>query len=202
MRSVSPTRDDASCTQPQIRRTINAHERIFCRTSKMSHDGSWRAACRSRISSLWFRFGHREGARSVTDPGVGSGALFGHFMPMGLYGLHQRFSTPPHPRYTYPVAAHDAKGIQDDVVNVNYPNAHNSLHDFPDDAYCNGDNECFLPAHSPIHQQNENSYRREQYGISYQINNCTRPSWLTAKLRQNGLERDIVGVEGCEPTRR
>jgi hypothetical protein len=30
-----------------------------------------------RISNPWFRFGHREDARSVTDPGVGSGALLG-----------------------------------------------------------------------------------------------------------------------------
>jgi hypothetical protein len=46
-------------------------------TSKMSHDGSWHAACRIRLSNLWLRFGHRNVARSVTDPGVGSGVLFG-----------------------------------------------------------------------------------------------------------------------------
>jgi hypothetical protein len=41
----------------------------------MSHAGSWRAACRIRLSSLSFQFGDHENARSVTDPGVGSGAL-------------------------------------------------------------------------------------------------------------------------------
>jgi hypothetical protein len=45
----------------------------------MSHAGSWRAACRVQLSSPSFRFGHREAARSVTDPGVGSGALLGRF---------------------------------------------------------------------------------------------------------------------------
>jgi hypothetical protein len=43
----------------------------------MSHDGSWRAACRIRLSNPSFHFNHREEARSVTDPGVGSGGLFG-----------------------------------------------------------------------------------------------------------------------------
>jgi hypothetical protein len=43
----------------------------------MSHAGSWRAACKVQISTPSFRFGHREEARSVTDPGVGSGALLG-----------------------------------------------------------------------------------------------------------------------------
>src|SRR5574339_427796 len=43
----------------------------------MSHAGGWHAACRNRISNPWFRFGHREEARGVTDPGVGSGALLG-----------------------------------------------------------------------------------------------------------------------------
>ena len=46
----------------------------------MSHDGSWRAACRIRISKLSFRFGHHEKARGVTDPGVGSGALLALFV--------------------------------------------------------------------------------------------------------------------------
>ena len=56
---------------------IAAASLLFRPTSKMSHDGSWRAACRIRFSNEWFQFGHREVARSVTDPGVGSGALFG-----------------------------------------------------------------------------------------------------------------------------
>ena len=43
----------------------------------MSHDGSWRAACDIRINAPVFQFEHREEARSVTDPGVGSGALLG-----------------------------------------------------------------------------------------------------------------------------
>jgi hypothetical protein len=44
-------------------------------TSKMSHDGTWRAACNVTTWILLFRFDHREVARGVTDPGVGSGAL-------------------------------------------------------------------------------------------------------------------------------
>jgi hypothetical protein len=43
----------------------------------MSHDGSWRAACIIAIHFLWFRFETPSVARGVTDPGVGSGGLFG-----------------------------------------------------------------------------------------------------------------------------
>jgi hypothetical protein len=43
----------------------------------MSHDGSWRAACRTTIHFLWFHFKVHSIARDVTDPSVGSGALFG-----------------------------------------------------------------------------------------------------------------------------
>ena len=53
-------------------------------TSKMSHDGSWRAACRMTINTLLFRFGHHEVARGVTDPGVGSSALLGGWVIHGL----------------------------------------------------------------------------------------------------------------------
>jgi len=31
---------------------------IFCPTSKMSHDGIWRAACKIRFNTPLFRFGH------------------------------------------------------------------------------------------------------------------------------------------------
>jgi hypothetical protein len=41
----------------------------------MSHDGTWRAACNVTTWILLFRCDHREVARGVTDPGVGSGAL-------------------------------------------------------------------------------------------------------------------------------
>jgi len=52
---------------------------FICRTSKMSHDGSWRAACLTRN---WILILHLEApsiARGVTAPGVGSGALLGDF---------------------------------------------------------------------------------------------------------------------------
>jgi hypothetical protein len=45
--------------------------------SEMSHDGSWRASCRTTIHHLWFHFEAPSVARGVTDPSVGSGALFG-----------------------------------------------------------------------------------------------------------------------------
>src|SRR5687767_10816071 len=102
----------------------------------------------------------------------------------------------------YPVAAHDAEGVKDDVVYVNYPQAENPLHEFHGDANCNGENERFLPPHSPVDQKNEKPDRHEQDGVSDQIDKRTRPSRLTAKLRQNGFERDIVGVKGREPARR
>ena len=51
--------------------------RRICPTSKMSHDGSWRAACRITIRFRQFHFESLSVARGVTDPGVGSGALFG-----------------------------------------------------------------------------------------------------------------------------
>ena len=43
----------------------------------MSHDGSWRAACSVTIQKPRFLFDVLEEARGVTDPGVGSGDLFG-----------------------------------------------------------------------------------------------------------------------------
>ena len=50
---------------------------LFCPTSKMSHAGSWRAACLNRNWIQILNFGALSAARGVTDPGVGSGALFG-----------------------------------------------------------------------------------------------------------------------------
>jgi hypothetical protein len=46
----------------------------------MSHDGSWRAACLIRNWILTLHFETPSVARGVTAPGVGSGALFGHFL--------------------------------------------------------------------------------------------------------------------------
>jgi hypothetical protein len=43
----------------------------------MSHAGRWRAACRTTIYLLWFHVEAPSIARGVTDPSVGSGALFG-----------------------------------------------------------------------------------------------------------------------------
>ena len=43
----------------------------------MSHAGSWRAACNTTIHFLWLHFETPSKARGVTDPSVGSGALFG-----------------------------------------------------------------------------------------------------------------------------
>jgi hypothetical protein len=43
----------------------------------MSHDGSWRAACSMTINSRSLHIENHSVARGVTDPGVGSGALFG-----------------------------------------------------------------------------------------------------------------------------
>jgi hypothetical protein len=43
----------------------------------MSHAGSWRAACSLTINFLSLHFESHSIARGVTDPGVGSGALFG-----------------------------------------------------------------------------------------------------------------------------
>jgi hypothetical protein len=51
--------------------------RPLCPTSKMSHDGIWRAACLISIMTTRFRFGTHKVARGVTDVGVGSGALLG-----------------------------------------------------------------------------------------------------------------------------
>ena len=44
-------------------------------TSKMSHDGSWRAACGMTINFLSLHIETHSIARGVTDPGVGSSAL-------------------------------------------------------------------------------------------------------------------------------
>src|SRR5262245_59329628 len=48
-------------------------------TSKMSHDGSGRDSCRDTICIRGLHFEFPSVARGVTDPGVGSGALFGSF---------------------------------------------------------------------------------------------------------------------------
>jgi hypothetical protein len=45
----------------------------------MSHDGIWRAACKTTIHIPWFHFEVLSVARGVTDVGVGSGALLGRF---------------------------------------------------------------------------------------------------------------------------
>ena len=43
----------------------------------MSHAGSWRAACNLTIGIPLLQLEFHEEARGVTDPGVGSSALFG-----------------------------------------------------------------------------------------------------------------------------
>jgi len=50
-----------------------------CRTSKMSHDRGWRAACRNTINIPWFHFALRSIARGVTAMVVGSGDLLALF---------------------------------------------------------------------------------------------------------------------------
>jgi hypothetical protein len=50
---------------------------IFWLTSKMSHDGIWRAACLNRNLIQILHFEVPSVARGVTDVGVGSGALLG-----------------------------------------------------------------------------------------------------------------------------
>ena len=49
-----------------------------------SHAGSWRASCGVTPFIPLFQFDHREVARGVTDPGVGSGGFFllGSFAPI------------------------------------------------------------------------------------------------------------------------
>src|SRR5688572_123399 len=72
-RQASPT--DHSHARTNFRFTVML---FFCLTSKMSHDGSWRAAC---MIQSWIRTIHfelPEVARGVTDPGVGSGTLLAH----------------------------------------------------------------------------------------------------------------------------
>jgi hypothetical protein len=61
---------------PSLVYRIHGRE-VFCLTSKMSHDGIWRAACLVTIRTTQFRFETNEVARGVTDVGVGSGALLG-----------------------------------------------------------------------------------------------------------------------------
>ena len=48
-----------------------------CPTSKMSHDGSGRASCSRTMCLRLIHFNFPSIARGVTDPDVGSGALFG-----------------------------------------------------------------------------------------------------------------------------
>jgi hypothetical protein len=59
-----------------------------CRTSEMSHAGIWRAACDIAIRNHLFNSITRKEARGVTDPGVGSGALFGDGRCEGSAGLN------------------------------------------------------------------------------------------------------------------
>ncbi len=53
----------------------NASRMFLGRTSKMSHDRGWRAACGMTMWSLGFHSEIREVARGVTAMVVGSGAL-------------------------------------------------------------------------------------------------------------------------------
>ncbi len=57
--------------------TIGTSNTGFCLTSKMSHAGSWRAACNPTICFPWFHLENPSVAHGVTDPGVDSGALLG-----------------------------------------------------------------------------------------------------------------------------
>ena len=50
---------------------------FYCPTLKVSHDGSWRAACRMTIWIPGFHLEVDEGARGVKDPGVGCTDLLG-----------------------------------------------------------------------------------------------------------------------------
>ena len=68
----------AFCQSITYKRASNLSS--LCLTSKMSHDGSWRAACSTTIYFLWFHFEAPSVARGVSDPGVGSGALLGRFL--------------------------------------------------------------------------------------------------------------------------
>jgi hypothetical protein len=64
-------------SRPESAMLINATFAQERPTSKMSHDGSWRASCLTRN---WIPILHLEVpsvARGVTAPGVGSGALLG-----------------------------------------------------------------------------------------------------------------------------
>src|SRR5687767_2978237 len=80
----------------------------------MTHDGGWRAACRNRVSSPSFRSSHREGVRSVTDPGVGSSAL--------LARLIAKVLSPPRWRHWVhaPVAAtsHDPQKVKTRTIDL------------------------------------------------------------------------------------
>ena len=55
----------------------NNAKHYVCLTSKMSHDGIWRAACLTTIPIPELHFEAPSIARGVTDVGVGSGALLG-----------------------------------------------------------------------------------------------------------------------------
>ena len=75
---------------PDLRCSSYLHRsRSFCRTSKMSHAGSWRAACNATKYVLSFHFENPSVARGVTDPSVGSGALLGfvfiRHLPYGFF---------------------------------------------------------------------------------------------------------------------
>ena len=69
LRMLSP------CSPPSTPRFAIA--RIACPTSKLSHDGNWRAACRRKNWNSTFHVKSPEEACGVTGPGVGSGDLLG-----------------------------------------------------------------------------------------------------------------------------
>src|SRR5688572_21424808 len=81
-----PTRHAKALTRPKgdKRRFVASDARMFCLTSQMSHAGSWRAACGITTHILRLHFETPSIARGVTDPSVGSGALFGD---CALYGF-------------------------------------------------------------------------------------------------------------------
>jgi hypothetical protein len=54
----SPSFSAPSRTRSSIVRAAGVADGLLCPTSKMSHAGSWRAACRIRFSNLWFRISH------------------------------------------------------------------------------------------------------------------------------------------------
>src|SRR5690606_35297471 len=75
---ASPRKRHTHCRLPGSDRTPPSIERWKVRpTSKMSHDGIWRASCNNPIRILRFHLERLSRARGVTGPGVGSSALLG-----------------------------------------------------------------------------------------------------------------------------